>query len=69
MNAIESPSNQVEADHRGVMRLVSEGKRVNDPELRRRVRERSEAVQREMREKFGVVEIAVDLIREGRDED
>jgi hypothetical protein len=34
-----------------VMRLVSEGKRVTDPELLGRIRERSEKVQRETREK------------------
>jgi hypothetical protein len=54
---------------REVCRLIAEGKRVTDPELRRRIRERSEAVQREVLEKFGVVEWAVDLIREARDEE
>jgi len=57
------------ADMEEVCRLVSEGKRVADPELLKRIRERSEAVQREILEKYGVVEWAVDLIREARDEE
>ena len=57
------------ADMDEVCRLVSEGKRVTDPELLKRIRERSEAVQREILEKHGVVEWAVDLIREARDEE
>ena len=69
MDVIESPSSQAEADHREVMRLVAEGKRVTDPELRSRIRERSEAVGAGDAQKFGVVEIAVDLLREGRDGD
>jgi hypothetical protein len=50
------------------MRLVMEGKRVTDPALIRRVRQRAEKVRRETIEKHGVVEWAVDLIREARDE-
>ena len=70
MKTIDSPlATQEQADTREVLRLVSEGKRVTDPELRRRIAERSEVVQREIRDRFGVVEWAVDLIREGRDED
>ena len=64
-----SPATQEQADMTEVLRLVSEGKRVTDPELRRRITERSESVQREIRDRFGVVEWAVDLIREGRDKD
>ena len=64
-----SPATQEQADMTEVLRLVSEGKRVADPELRRRITERSESVQREIRDRFGVVEWAVDLIREGRDKD
>ena len=70
MKTIDSPlATQEQADTREVLRQVSEGKRVTDPELRRRIAERSEVVQREIRDRFGVVEWAVDLIREGRDED
>ena len=60
---------QEQADMKEVLRLVSEGKRVTDPELRKRITERSEVVQREICDRFGVVEWAVDLIREGRDVD
>ena len=70
MKTIDAPpATQEQADTREVLRLVSEGKRVTDPELRRRIAERSEVVQREVRERFGIVEWAVNLIREGRDED
>jgi hypothetical protein len=57
------------ADMEEVCRLVFEGQRVTDPELLKRIRERSEAVRREILEKCGVVEWAVDLIREARDEE
>ena len=39
-----------------------------DPATIRRVRERSEKVQAELLERYGIREIAVALIREGRDE-
>jgi hypothetical protein len=42
--------------------------RALDPELAKRVRERSEKVQDELRRRYGVREIAVDLIRQGREE-
>ena len=42
--------------------------RALDPELVKRARERSENVQDELRRRYGVREIAVDLIRQGREE-
>ncbi len=39
-----------------------------DPELSRRVRERSERMTEELRRKYGKLNVAVDLIREVRDE-
>jgi hypothetical protein len=57
------------ADMEEVARLISEGKRITDPALLKRIYERSEEVQRRNREKYGVVEWAVDLIREVRDEE
>ena len=57
------------ADMEEVSRLISEGKPVTDPALLKRIYERSEEVQRQIREEFGVVEWAVDLIREARDEE
>jgi len=40
-----------------------------DPEVVRRIRERSERVQQELVRRYGIREIAVDLIRHGRDEE
>jgi hypothetical protein len=57
------------ADMEEVSRLISEGKRVTDPALLARISARSEEVQCRIREKHGVVEWAVDLIREARDEE
>jgi len=57
------------ADMEEVCRLISEGQRVTDPALLKRIYERSEEVQRAIREKYGVVEWAVDLIRVARDEE
>jgi hypothetical protein len=57
------------ADMEEVVRLISEGKRVTDPSLLKRIHDRAEAVRRHAREKYGVVEWAVDLIREARDEE
>ena len=67
MTNIEKPS--AEADIAEVARLVSEGKRVTDPELLRRIQERSDALQREMLRTQGLTNIAVDLVREIRDEE
>jgi hypothetical protein len=44
------------AEMEAVCCLVAEVKRVTDPELLQRIREQSEAVQREILEKYGVVE-------------
>jgi SepF-like predicted cell division protein (DUF552 family) len=57
------------ADLEELSRLISAGKPVTDPALLKRIYERSEEVQRRIREKHGVVEWAVDLIREARDEE
>jgi hypothetical protein len=57
------------ADMEEVCRLVAEGKRVTDPALLKRIRERSDEVRREMLARHGLTNIAVDLIREVRDEE
>jgi hypothetical protein len=44
-------------------------KRPVDPDVARRVRERAEKIQQDLLRQYGVREIAVDLIRQGRDED
>ena len=58
----------VMADLQAVMDAVAAGKPV-DPEVARRVRARSEKAQQEVLAKHGILNIAVDLIREGRDEE
>jgi hypothetical protein len=67
MEIVERPS-QEQLDAEEIMRLVAAGKRVTDPDLIRRVQDRAEMVRRKIREDHGVVEWAVDLIREARDE-
>lgn len=44
-------------------------KGVRDPEAMRKAAERMDRMREEMRERVGEVEIAVELIREGRDEE
>ena len=44
MKTIEPAVDQEQADAKEVLRLVSEGKRVTDPELRRRISERSQSL-------------------------
>jgi hypothetical protein len=68
MNKTESIDPKVIADLDAVLEHAYAGTPV-EPELARRVRERSEAVQKKLREKYGELNIAVDLIREIRDEE
>jgi hypothetical protein len=58
---------QVLADLDAVMERIRTGKSL-DPESRRRIRERAERITREIRPKQGELDIAVQLIRETRDE-
>ena len=58
----------VRADLQAVIDHVTSGKPL-DPEVARRVSERSRAVQDDLLRRFGIREIAVDLIRQGRDEE
>ena len=55
------------SDMEEVSRLLSEGKRVTDPELLSRVRARADAVREESLRKFGVQDLEVGIIRELRD--
>ena len=66
MGIIDEPSAQ--EDLKEVCRLVAEGKKVTDPDLLKRIRGRSEEATREVFKKHGLLDVAVDLIREGRDE-
>jgi hypothetical protein len=56
------------ADLDAVLKHVAAGTPV-EPELARRVRERSERMTEELRRRYGELNIAVDLIREIRDEE
>jgi hypothetical protein len=60
-----SPQSDLEA----VCRLIAAGKKVTDPDLLKRIRQRSEQVTRAVFERHGILNIAADLIREGRDEE
>jgi hypothetical protein len=57
------------ADLEEICRLVAAGKRVTDPELLRRIRDRSDALQRAKLLKYGLAELAADLNREARDDE
>ena len=58
---------QVLADLDAVMERIASGKRL-DPEASRRIRQRAERITEEIRQKHGQLDIAVQLIRETRDE-
>ena len=66
MNHLEQA--QADADIAEVVRLVAEGKRVTDPELLRRIRQRSDALRQEMLRSQGLTNLAVDLVKQSRDE-
>jgi hypothetical protein len=57
-----------ESDLQVVCRLISEGKRITDLDLLKRIEDRSEQATREIFERNGLLDVAVELIREGRDE-
>ncbi len=67
MATIDKPSPQTDLEE--VCRLIAEGKKVTDPDLLKRIQERSEQATRAVFEKHGLLDVAVDLIREGRDEE
>lgn len=52
---------EAQADSEEVVRLISQGKRVTDPALRRRIQERADVVRREMLEKHGMTDVAAEL--------
>jgi hypothetical protein len=58
---------QVLADLDAVMERIRTGKPL-DPESSRRIRERAKRITEEIRQKHGELDIAVQLIRETRDE-
>jgi hypothetical protein len=68
MNTTESkPISVTDEDAQAIMDHLLTGKPL-DPAVARRVREASEQASEETRRKFGTVDVAVDLIREARDQ-
>ncbi len=67
MNTIVETSTQLELDTKAVMEHAMTGKPL-DPEVYRRVRERGERLTEDLRRQYGTLDIAVDLVRESRDE-
>jgi hypothetical protein len=67
MRTTETPTDQARADEDAVNEHVLTGKPL-DPEVYRRVRARAEKITAELRQKYGVLDIAADLVRETRDE-
>jgi hypothetical protein len=67
MATIDKPSPQTDLEE--VCRIIAEGKKVTDPDLLKRIQERSEQATPEVFAKHGLLDVAVDLIREGRDEE
>jgi hypothetical protein len=67
MDATHKPSSQ--SDLEEVCRIIAEGGNATDPELLKRIEQRSEQATHEVFEEHGILNVAVDLIREGRDEE
>jgi hypothetical protein len=69
MAAINSNTTNCDAsdDLQTVLDHLSSGKPL-DPEVERRVRERSRQIRQKLRDRHGIMNVAVDLIREVRDE-
>ena len=57
----------VAADNQAIMEHVITGLPL-DPAIARRVQERARAIRQEILEKHGILNVAVDLIRESRDD-
>ncbi len=60
-------TSDVLADMDIVVEALASGRRV-DEQTYRRIRERGEGIREEVRQRFGETDIAVELIRETRDE-
>jgi hypothetical protein len=65
---LKSTALQERADSQEVTHLVAEGKKVTDPDLRRRISARAEKIRQQILQEHGVVEWAVEMIRDARDE-
>jgi hypothetical protein len=70
MTNTEKPSTiQEQEDLAEVYRFYAEGRRITDPDLMKRVRERSEAARKAVFERNGLLDVAVPSIRLLRDGD
>lgn len=69
MNATNTSAGaaQIQADEAAVTEHLLTGKPL-DPEIYRRVRARAEQITAELRQRYGDMSLAVDLIRDIRDE-
>ena len=67
MNAIDSSADaaQIQADEAAVTKHLLSGKPL-DPEVYRRVRARAEQITAELRQRYGDMNLAVDVIRDIR---
>jgi hypothetical protein len=68
-NTEKASAIQEQEDLAEVYRFYAEGKRITDPDLVRRIRERSEAARRAVFQRNGLLDIAVPSIRSLRDGD
>ncbi len=68
-NTENRAAHQERADLEEVYRLYAEGKRVTDPDLIRRIRDRSESARKAVFERNGLLDMAVPFIRALRDGD
>ena len=70
MAIVDDPTaTQEQADLKEVYRLFAEGKPVTDPDLIRRIRERSKSARKAVFERNDLLDIAVPYIRALRDGD
>jgi hypothetical protein len=69
MNAADATTGtaQVQADQAAVTEHLLTGKPL-DPEVYRRIRDRAEQITTQLRQRYGDMNLAVDLIRDMRDE-
>ena len=63
-----SISHESSADVLAVHEAIAKGQAV-DPQVKKRIHDRGEAIRADIRRRLGLVNVAVDLVREARDHD
>jgi len=65
-----SPNEPIPADLMAELRAATDraARGVRDPEIMRRAAERMDRMREDLRRRIGDLDVAVDLVREGRDE-